>query len=192
MINHIPEITDNPKVVNVVSAWQPLSGFILDILQRFKIKRSTALEFGVERGYSTTALSNYFEKVIGVDRWDWIIPDGIDRTFESIKESLKDFKNIELIRSSFEDYIKNNNKRFDLIHVDVGYDTHAYETTYPCGEWAVIHSDCVLFHDTLSFPEISRVCEELAEKYGFKFYNISEDIGPAGLVCGLGILIKIK
>jgi hypothetical protein len=190
MKEYRPTLIRKPTVINVTSAWEPLAGSIYDILTHFKIKRFKALEFGVERGYSTTVFSNYFKRVVGVDKWDWILGDGVDRTFGVIKESLKDFKNIKLVQSSFEDYIKDNDEIFDLIHVDVGYDTHAYDTTYPCGEWAVLHSNCVLFHDTLSFPGVAQACEELAEKYDFEFYNFAEEVGPAGVVCGLGILIK--
>ena len=191
MINYELKEADSPKVIDVLSAWQPLAFVIKDILDRFNVKRDLALEFGVERAYSTTVFANYFKKVIGVDPFNWIFTDGFSRDFETVKELVKGYKNIELINCYSEEFINEHyNERFDLIHIDIGYETHCYATTFPSAEWAVQHCDCVLFHDTLTFPEINQVCEELAEKYGFEYYNYSEPIGPVGRVCGLGILIK--
>ena len=190
MIYYRPEILNYPKTIKVVSAWEPIAPIIKDILTKFKVKQNVALEFGVERGFSTTVLANYFKKVIGVDPFDWIISDGVTRDYSTVTEGLKDFKNIQLIQSTFEEFIKQKRARYDLIHVDIGYDTHCYELTYPCGEWSVEHSDCVIFHDTISFEGVMKACIELSEKYGFDFYNYSEEIGPAGITCGLGILIK--
>lgn len=191
MTNYELKKADNPKVIDVLSAWQPLAYVIKDILDRFNIKKDLALEFGVERGYSTSVFSNYFKKVIGVDPFNWTLQDGFSRDFESVKELVKDYPNIELIKGFSEEFINEHyNDRFDLIHIDIGYDTHCYATTFPSAEWAVQHSDCILFHDTISFPEINKVCEELSEKFGFEYYNYLEPVGPAGQVCGLGILIK--
>lgn len=193
MINYERRIKDNsPLTIDVVSAWSPLADIIGDIMVRFEIPKKRALEFGVERGFSTSVLAHYFKEVIGIDKFDWIFTDGIDRTFEVVKNGLSEFVNIKLIQSSYQDYISTDNSRYDLIHVDVGYDTHEYEPSLECGEWAVNHSDCVLFHDTISFPGVNKACEELSEKYGFDYYNFEEEIGPAGIVCGLGILIKRK
>ena len=191
MINYELKEADSPKVIDVLSAWQPLAFVIKDILDRFNVKRDLALEFGVERAYSTTVFANYFKKVIGVDPFNWIFTDGFSRDFETVKELVKDYKNIELINCYSEEFINEHyNERFDLIHIDIGYETHCYATTFPSAEWAVQHCDCVLFHDTLTFPEINQVCEELAEKFRFEYYNYLEPAGPAGQVCGLGILVK--
>lgn len=191
MIFYQPQITDDPRVVNVTSAWEPLRFVIKDILVRFRIKRKIALEFGVERGYSTSVLANYFKTVIGVDPFDWNFGDGADRSYPAIVEGLKEFPNICLFPEMSDQFIKNSDeKRYDLIHIDIGYETHCYDTTFPAAEWSVQHSNCVLFHDIISFPDIMQVCQELAERYGFDYYGYSEPIGPAGLVCGLGILIK--
>ena len=189
---YVPVIKDEPLVLNVTSAWDTLPVVIHDILTRFNIRRGTALEFGVERGFSTSAFAHYFKEVIGVDTWDWDFGDGIDRTYPAVKELLRHWKNITLIQSSFQDFICLNDNRYDLIHVDIGYETHEYEPTYACGDWALQHSNCVLFHDTISFEGVGRACTELAEKHGFEFYNYEEEIGAAGKVCGLGILIKTR
>jgi predicted O-methyltransferase YrrM len=190
MIDYIPKVSGSPKLIEVSSAWQTIPPVLADIILRFNLKRDIALEFGVERGYSTSALANYFKKVIGVDTFDWNFGDSIARDFDSVKELLRNHPQIQLIKSTFQEFIAADKGRYDLIHVDIGYETHEYDTTYPCGEWALQHSDCVLFHDTISFPGVNQACTELSEKYGFDFYNYSEPMGPAGQVCGLGILIK--
>jgi hypothetical protein len=56
-----------PKLIDVPSAWKGLESILLDLIERFRIPRNTALEFGVDYGYSTVALSNYFSRVIAVD-----------------------------------------------------------------------------------------------------------------------------
>lgn len=52
------------------SAWGDIPTILLDIIERFDIKRDKALEFGVEFGYSTSAIANYFDKVVGVDTFE--------------------------------------------------------------------------------------------------------------------------
>lgn len=192
MKKYIPTTFDSPRVIDVTSAWGNIPVIIKDIILRFNLKTDKALEFGVERGFSTTALAHYFKDVIGVDTWDWDFGDGIDRSYISVCTLLNEWYNIHLIELNYQEFIKlkESDIRYDLIHVDIGYETHEYEPTLECGDWALQHSDCVLFHDTLSFPGVMRACEELAEKHGFEFYNYEEEIGPAGIVCGLGILIK--
>ena len=182
-----------PTVLQVPSAWEPLRHVIKDILLRFKIKRFNALEFGVERGYSTVVLAQYFKRVIGVDPFNWDFGDGEDRGFWGAAKLLRDYNNIQLIPVMSDEYIKYPIfDKYDLIHLDIGYETHCYATTFPSAEWAVQHCDCILLHDIFSFPEINQVCEELSAKYGFEYYGYEEPIGPAGMVCGLGILIKRK
>ena len=61
--------------------------------------------------------------------------------------------------------------------------SEAKNETFECGEWAIKHSKCVIFHDTLSFREIMRVCEDLSIKHNLEFYNYGESHG-------LGILIN--
>jgi len=191
MIDYIPEKISNPEILDVTSAWNTIPKIIDDLLTRFNISRNVALEFGVERGFSTYVLANYFKRVIGVDPFDWILDDKVSRDYYDVLKLLRECNNIQLIQSRFEEFIKHDIfEMYDLIHIDIGYDTHAYDITYPAGEWAASHSNCILFHDTISFPEITTACEELAVKYNFEFYNYREDIGDAGLVCGLGILIK--
>jgi hypothetical protein len=184
MIRYIPEIRDHPKLVRVRSAWGKIPEILKDIIVRFNIKTDLALEFGVEQGRSTSAIANYFKRVIGVDTFCYNINDiehGMPSNFYDVLKILRDFHNIQLIESRFEEFIKHDiYEKYDLIHIDI---IHHYEPTYMCGEWSMQHSDCVLFHDTLSSHEVKQACVDLAKKYDFQFYNYAK-------YSGLGILIK--
>lgn len=186
MINYIPSKRENPILMTKMpSAWGDIPTILKDIINRFNIKQNRCLEFGVEFGYSTSALSNYFDIVIGVDTFK-----GDDNTINKIyhydmtKENLKDFKNIILIESTYQDFIrdKNNEKLYDLIHIDI---VHNYDQTYECGEWSVQHSRVTIFHDTESFESVKKACQDLTNKFDLDFFNYKESYG-------LGILINKK
>jgi hypothetical protein len=170
------------KLSDYVSAWKGLENYILPIINNFGIKTDTMLEFGVDYGYSTDIFSKVFKKVIGVDSFisdPYLGHDQGDIFYKNIKEQFKG-SNIELCRSSYQDFIKDNNNRYDLIHIDI---IHTYKETYECAEWAIMHSNVVLLHDTYSFPEMHRVCRDLSLKHKWGFINIKE--------ChGLGVLYK--
>jgi predicted O-methyltransferase YrrM len=178
MKNFEPQSFDTPRVVDVVSAWGAIPSILKDLIEQFKIKTSSALEFGVERGYSLSALANYFTKVTGVDKFF----DKEGFRLEDVRKLMKEFKNIRLVKSSFEDFILKDKKTYDLIHIDI---FHSYESTFQCGDWSCAHADCVIFHDTISYPNIMRAVTDLATKNNFTFYNYPHDKG-------LGILIKNK
>ena len=183
MKEFIPSFRDNPKIVDIQSAWGNIPGILKDIIQRFNLKTDLALEFGVETGYSTSALANYFKKVIGIDtfRGDFeVINSTMPSNLEAVKVILKDYPNIELIESRYEEYIKHEHRRFDLIHVDI---IHTYDPTFDCGDWSLNHSNCVIFHDTVTFPEVLRAVTDLSIKHNAEFYNYNE-------IHGLGILLK--
>jgi len=187
MIEYKPIIRENPKVICAgggISAWYNIPTILKDIILRFNLKTDSALEFGVGCGYSTTALANYFKKVVGVDTFKSNIRD-LDLNKPSnigvVQEAIKEFTNIELVESLFEDYIKNDNlENFDIIHVDI---LHEYQPTYMCGNWSLLHSNCVIFHDTISFTAVMRAVDDLSIKHNFEFYNYPYDNG-------LGILVK--
>lgn len=181
MIDYIPKTRDTPNVINVVSAWGDIPTIIKDIIVTFNINPKTALEFGVEYGYSTSALANYFTNVIGVDTFTGDIHSNTKYNhYKMTQRILNNYKNIQLINSSYKNYINNNNNIYDLIHIDI---VHTYNETYECGEWAVNHSRVVIFHDTISFDEVKKVCYDLSTKYGLEFYNYPDSHG-------LGILIN--
>lgn len=156
-----------PRPVDVPTAWKGLEQIIPAIITDFDLNPYHALEFGVDYGFSTVALANYFEKVDGVDtfRGDPHAGDrGENGIFEQVRNTLRDFPNIVLHPIRYEDWILfDDASRYDLIHVDI---VHTYEDTFNCGKWALNHSPCVIFHDYYSFPDVGRACEDLAQESG--------------------------
>lgn len=179
MIIYIPNNFKRPKkILGVPSAWVGLEAILEDIIIRFGAERKIAIEFGVEYGYSITALSNYFEKVVGIDTFEGdkhTNEKNIAGLYETVKEMVPE--NVQLIQSKYQDYGDLN--RYDLVHVDI---VHTYKDTFDCGDWACRHSNLVLFHDTESFPEVKRAVEDLAEKHAFNFYNYPYCNG-LGILC---------
>jgi len=178
----IPNL-DIRTIVPVSQAWVGLEKIIKPIIDHFRIGSDSAIEYGVEYGYSTSVLSNYFTKVYGVDLFIGDIHAGFNNNlFSQAKKNLELFANIQLFQSSYQDFQANNPlmlEHYNLAHIDI---VHTYEDTYDCGEWAINHSDIVLFHDTQSFIEVKYAVRDLASKYKLKFYNYP--------YCnGLGILV---
>ena len=185
MIPYTPETISTPERVltDVPSGWKGLETIVGDIVERNCKQRLIALEIGVEYGFSTVALSNFFELVIGVDHFKGDdhagpTPDGVDRYHET-KERLKPYENIELVNMPWEQYIYCNERHYDLIHYDARHDFH---DTYVAVTWACKHSPVVLCHDTQFFagvaPALDRVAIDLKKTaYNFPDFN------------GLGILV---
>lgn len=181
IIPYTPKKFSRPhNIIQVESAWEGLESITEDILDTFNIKRDLALEFGVWQGYSTAVLSSFFKKVIGVDTFEGDSDSGKPTmTYEEVEKLLSPYP-IQLYKKSYQDYMNQNflNGPYDLVHVDV---VHTYEDTYACGDWALNHSNFVIFHDTESFPEVKRAVTDLAEKYNVEFHNYPH-------CYGLGIL----
>ena len=170
METYIPISKQKPKdMLEVVTAWEGLELIIEDILNRFNIGRDSCIEFGVEFGYSSVVFSNYFKEVKGVD-----IFIGDEHTdfkgdhFEQTKSSLAKYNNIKLFKYDSRDWIKTDKERYDFSHVDI---VHNYKETFECGLWAAKHSDCTIFHDTESFPEVRRAVIDIAKAAGKRVYN---------------------
>ncbi len=169
-----------PRVLPVESAWKGIESILSDLMTRFDIGTNRCLEFGVEWGYSTAALSCFFDSVIGVDTFQGDKHTVEKRDlYESTRERLSSFENIHLIRSSYQDWIAKNDGFYDLAHVDI---IHTYEDTFNCGLWSARHSKCTLFHDTESFPAVKQAVIDIARETHRTFYNFEESHG-------LGILI---
>ena len=180
-VNYVPTIREYHNTINIGSAWGNIPTIIKDIIVRFNVSPKCALEFGVEYGFSTSALAYYFEKVIGVDTFIGDVHSGKKTNhFEQTKNNLINHPNVVLIESDYENFIKNDANRYDLIHIDI---VHTYNETFECGDWSIQHSDVVIFHDTISYPEINTVCHDLSQKYDLAWFNYSESYG-------LGILVN--
>ncbi len=169
-----------PRVLQASSSWKGLENILGDIIQRFDIPTHSCLEFGVEYGFSTVALSSYFDSVTGVDTFQG------DRHTNNLKDiynetlqNIAPYPNIKVVRSDYQTYIGANEDCFDLIHVDI---IHTFADTYSCGLWSAQHSSCTIFHDTESFPQVKQAVREIAHRTGKRFYNFTE-------FYGLGIIV---
>jgi len=178
-VSYQPTNRHSPNTVKVASAWGDIPTIIKDIIERFGIEQKNAIEFGVEYGYSTSALANYFENVLGIDIFTGDLHAGYkgDIYFET-SENLQSYSNVRLIKDSYQNFISNNDDlHFNLAHVDI---VHTYEDTFRCGDWCLEHSDIVIFHDTLSFPDVFRACQDLSIKHNLTFYNRVTRFGVKG------------
>ena len=170
-INYVPRkfVTPERLIDSKSQAWVGLEKIILDIIEFGNLERNSALEFGVEFGYSSAVLANYFKKVTGVDIFTGDPHAGFyGDIYQLTSANLAGFDNINLVKSDYRDFIRDRDERYDLIHVDI---IHTYEDTYACGLWSAQHSTCTIFHDTQSFPDVKRAVSDIAKKTGKKFYN---------------------
>lgn len=178
---YIPHSIKIPsKLLDVTTAWKGLESIIEDIMQQFNVKNNRCLEFGVEFGYSTVALSNFFKEVRGVDLFigDKHTVHKGDH-FQDTKQRLSAYSNIELFKANYKSYIKKDKTQYDLIHVDI---VHTYKDTYKCGLWSARRSTCTIFHDTESFRDVKQAVIDIAKVTGKKAYNYPH--------CnGLGIIV---
>lgn len=181
VIPYIPGYRKPPtRTLQVPSAWEGIQNILADMIEKFRIGTDRCLEFGVEFGFSTVALSSYFRSVIGVDTFhgdrDTVNKQDI---YQETLDRLSPYPNIKLVRSHYQDFIREESGSFDLIHVDI---VHTFADTFACGLWSARHSQCTVFHDTDSFPQVRQAVVEIARGTGKKFYNFGESFG-------LGILV---
>ena len=176
----VPPYPPSPKYPDWPSAWKGLEIVIPAIIQKFNIRQNTALEFGVEYGYSTGALAQLFDKVTGVDTF---LGDQHslqrDSFYDYTKTNLEPFPNIQLHQMDYREWIAKDDQKYDLCHIDI---VHTYEDTFTCGRWATDHASVVLFHDTESYSDVKRAVADIAHETGKIFYNYP-------FCYGLGILV---
>jgi hypothetical protein len=114
-------------------------------------------------------LSNYFKEVIGIDTFEGDMhTDHKGDHYKHTTTLLAPYTNINLIRSSYQDWIKRDQQYYDLAHIDI---VHTYEHTYNCGLWAAQRSKCALFHDTESFIGVRKAVIDIAKATGKNIYN---------------------
>lgn len=183
-IPYKPRYFHTPKnLIDVPTAWKGVEFILHDLITRFCPTATTCLELGVEHGYSTVALSNYFSVVVGVDTFagDYFCGQRDPEVeYPIVRDKLLEFQNIRPIRSTWQDFFATNKARFDLVHIDV---THTFEDTFECGYYAARFADVILVHDTVSFTPVMNAVEALSRLMGMTFYNWPE-------VHGLGILVR--
>jgi hypothetical protein len=182
MIEYKPTFRKMPeRTVDVPTAWKEVAEVLEDILDHFHVIRGTAIEFGVDYGYSSSCLANYFEHVIAVDHFQGDVHAGTreEGVYEHVRDTLREFKNIDLVPLKYQDFISDCDAHVDFIHVDI---VHTYAETFECGQWAIQHAPVVIFHDTLAFKEVMEAVTDLAGAYGMSFYNVPEQHGVGILV----------
>lgn len=181
VLPYIPNRLEAPtRKLEIRSAWTGIENILSELIERFNINTDVCLEFGVEYGFSTVALSSYFNHVIGVDTF---LGDkhtqNVHDIYQETVSRLSPFQNIELVRSDYRQFIQREQGYFGLIHVDI---VHTFADTFACGLWSAQHSQCTIFHDTESFPQVKRAVSEIVRVTGKEFFNFRE--------CnGLGILV---
>ena len=177
-------LDEDNKPISAISAWVGLEKIIRPIVKDFNLNNKSALEIGVDYGYSLSALSNVFEEVVGVDMFCGDVHTGVrnENQYQMVLKNFSEVNNVQLIKSSYQEYFDSLDKQasFDLVHVDI---VHTFQETYECGKLALEHSRCVIFHDTESFSDVNRACEQLSVDLDCDFYNYPYSHG-------LGILVK--
>jgi hypothetical protein len=186
----VPPFPQEPIYPDWPSAWKGLESVLPALLTRFHVGCDRALEFGVEYGYSTAALAQLFQSVLGIDTFvgdqhsDLQLGGGqtLVRSdfYAYTQKNLERWPNIQLVQTDYQTWTKTDDSRYDLIHVDI---VHTFEDTFACGRWAVDHAPVVIFHDTESFSEVKHVVAAIAEETGRQFYNYP-------YCYGLGILVN--
>ncbi len=181
IVGFTPTRQQRPKrCLDRSSAWGGIENILAEIIERFNVKTDRCLEFGVEYGFSTVALSSFFDSVIGVDTFEGDRhTNNIQNIYQETVRTLAQYDNISLVRSNYQDFIRSDHKQFGLIHVDI---IHTFADTYACGLWSAQHSQCTIFHDTESFPQVKQAVIEIARNTGKQFYNYEGSYG-------LGILV---
>lgn len=181
-IPYVPKVRVMPgRILDVGSAWRGIESILFSLIKEFHIGTSCALEFGVEHGYSTAALANYFGEVLAVDHFAGLGHDPQILYMEVLQRLMLDYSNVEIINFPWEVYASHSDDTFDLIHIDMD---HNYQQTFEAGDWAVQHAPVTIFHDTLSWPDdVGRACEDLADKHSLHYHNYEDSHG-------LGILSR--
>ena len=169
------------KAVNEISAWGTIAYAIQPLVDEFKLKADRAIEFGCEYGYSTAVLANTFKSVVAVDLFTGDKHSGRRQNFKSeTAKALSDFNNITLIQGDCLKHVVAMDE-YDFAHVDI---VHDYQPTYDAGDMLLNAGvPCVVFHDTISFPEVLKAVTDLAKKHDCNFYEFPYSHG-------LGILMK--
>lgn len=180
------------------SAWTGLESILADLLDTFHVGRGLALEFGSEHGYSLVALSNFFDRVVGVDPFPQLTStEPIEPMENRCRRNVAPYPNITVITAPWQIYTQEFDRTekiamnfdperyagslaIDLIHID---GEHDYYHTFGSGDWACAHAPVVIFHDANNaFVDVPRAISDLCEKYGRKWYLYPKHEG-------LGILV---
>ena len=187
----VPQFRRFPRImIPAPTAWNGIEAVLESLLIDFHVGRRHAIEFGVQHAYSTVALSNYFRFIVGIDTFVGDVHAGEHPdNYDEVAATVAHLPNVALVQSTWQEWAQRSDDyaggtQSDLIHVDI---FHTYPDTYECGRWAVEHSPFVIFHDTISFPDVAVAVAQLAKESGRTFYNFEESHG-LGILSERGLL----
>jgi predicted O-methyltransferase YrrM len=160
-------------VFNQPSAWRGLEGVYTNhIAEIGPIK--TIVEIGVDYGFSLFHFAKDFPEatIIGIDDYDPSYAQHNDAE-QWVFRFLNDFRNVILMRSNSLEVAKILHGSIDLLHIDGEHTYEAVSADFAAWEPKVRSGGCIMFHDTISFPNaIGRFFEEIeGAKVNFPLYN---------------------
>jgi hypothetical protein len=133
-ITEVPSLYFKPKYLSDIQSWHGHVYFVHDLIS--EIKPSNIVELGVHKGDSLFSMAqscndlNCKTTLYGIDHWKGDSQAGKvdDEIFSNVFNISKNyFKNVTLIKSSFDDALKSfDDDSLDIIHID-GY--HSYEAS---------------------------------------------------------------
>jgi len=159
------------------SAWRGLEQRFQDLLEGIGPIR-TVIELGVEFGYSLFSLAAALPHatVIGIDPYK-SLPEttrdrlrqlgmaGVAGTNEAehwVRRFLPEFRNALLLRATSEEVARRFIGRIDVLHLDAVPTYEDVQADFDLWESKLRPGGCVLFHDTVSFPNsVGRFFREL-------------------------------
>lgn len=162
------------------SAWRGLEQRFQDLLEDIDPIR-VVVEVGVEFGYSLFSFAAALPRamVVGIDPYQSLPFDeqkrlgrfgsagvvGNNEAEAWVRRFLPEFPNALLLRGTSEEIANRFNGQIDVLHLDA---VHAYDYVrrdFDLWSPKVRAGGCILFHDTVSFPEdVGRLFRELPER----------------------------
>lgn len=160
------------------SAWRGLENRFQDLLEPVDPIQAV-VEIGVEYGFSLLSLAAALPSavIIGVDPYERLLPPGCAETRQHLVAAghmgseeaaaavaclLKDSPNALLFRGTSADAAERLTKEVDVLHIDAIPTYDDVRGHFLLWEPKVRPGGCILFHDTISFPEsVGRFFREL-------------------------------
>lgn len=153
-LNKSYDIQDmDPKtdwIEQIVSAWTGHRAFAEWLVKSGMVK--TAVELGVDRGYSLFCFANAgIEKIYGIDLWEPYVPFGYDNYLPmlqsmTLEHNLQD--RVELIRGEFNKVAQEwTYGRVDLIHIDGTHDYLSVKKDFETWEKFLNDDGIIIMHD---------------------------------------------
>ena len=165
-----------PQPFDRWSAWDGLESKYRDLIGNIGPVRRI-VDLGVGHGFSTFQFALHFPdvEVIGVDHF-LMYEDSEAWVFQHVDL----FPNVRIIKGSTVEVGKTfGASSVDLLHIDADHEYESVAADFSAWLHAVRPGGCVLFHDTVAFPGVSRFFREL-----------EGDKSEIPEHCGLGCWIK--